>query len=122
MNCLLATGDCGLRIKRDIPDEDAALTPFCLYTTDDPEAPKKQEHRQYLKEQVLFKEAVPIRDPNTLSKIHQTYRIGYIKDVILPRALDDQTFGTLNSLMLFNHVEVISSLQVGSMEAPSIAA
>jgi protein phosphatase-4 regulatory subunit 3 len=109
-------------MKKDISDEDAALTPFCLCTADNPEAPEKQEHRQYLKEQVLFKEAVPIRDPNTLSKIHQTYRIGYIKDVILPRALDDQTFGTLNSLMLFNHVEVISSLQVGSMEAPSIAA
>lgn len=39
-------------------------------------------------------------------KIHQTYRYGYIKDVILPRALDDSTFATIASLMLFNNVEV----------------
>ena len=39
-------------------------------------------------------------------KIHQTYRYGYIKDVILPRTLDDATFATISSLMLFNNVEV----------------
>eukprot|EP00850_Spirogloea_muscicola_P004834 SM000021S06467 [mRNA] locus=s21:492698:499669:+ [translate_table: standard] len=60
---------------------------------------------------LLLWQAVPIRDQAILSKIHQTYRIGYIKDVILPRALDDSTFGTLNSLMLFNNVEVVTGLQ-----------
>lgn len=44
-------------------------------------------------------------------KIHQTYRYGYIKDVILPRALDDATFATISSLMLFNNVEVCSPSQ-----------
>ena len=39
-------------------------------------------------------------------KIHQTYRYGYIKDVILPRTMDDATFATISSLMLFNNVEV----------------
>ncbi|CAI7885833.1 unnamed protein product, partial [Closterium sp. NIES-53] len=32
-------------------------------------------------------------------------------DVILPRVLDDQTYGTFNSLILFNNVEVVSTLQ-----------
>eukprot|EP00897_Mesotaenium_endlicherianum_P000812 jgi/Mesen1/10731/ME000090S10192 len=77
----------------------------------DPDAPCKQDHRNYLRKTVVYKEAVPIRDPVIVSKIHQTYKIGYIKDVILPRALDDQTFGTLSSLMLFNNVEVVSGLQ-----------
>ncbi|KAJ7531832.1 hypothetical protein O6H91_14G061000 [Diphasiastrum complanatum] len=76
----------------------------------DPEFPSRQDHRGFLKEQVVFKEAVPINDPAILSKIHQTYRIGYIKDVILPRALDDQTFSTVNSMMLFNNMGVVSSL------------
>jgi hypothetical protein len=31
-------------------------------------------------------QVVPIRDPAVLAKIHQTYRIQYIKDVILPRS------------------------------------
>ncbi|KAJ7545388.1 hypothetical protein O6H91_09G117300 [Diphasiastrum complanatum] len=76
----------------------------------DPEFPSRQDHRGFVKEQVVFKEAVPINDPAILSKIHQTYRIGYIKDVILPRALDDQTLSTINSMMLFNNMGVVSSL------------
>eukprot|EP00898_Chlorokybus_atmophyticus_P008624 jgi/Chlat1/8763/Chrsp90S08124 len=77
----------------------------------DPEAPERQEHRQFLQGHVLYKEVVPIADMTVKSKIHQTYRIGYIKDVILPRVLDDGTFATLNSLMLFNNVEVVTALQ-----------
>ena len=57
-------------------------------------------------------QVVPIKDKEVLGKIHQTYRIGYIKDVILPRVLDDATFATLASLMLFNNVEVLMALQV----------
>lgn len=30
----------------------------------------------------------------------------YVKDVVLPRVLDDATFATLSSLILFNNVEV----------------
>ncbi|KAG0581095.1 hypothetical protein KC19_4G224600 [Ceratodon purpureus] len=77
----------------------------------DPDVTNGPDHRTFLKEQVTFKEAVPIRDPAILSKIHLTYRIGYIKDVILPRVLDDATFSTINSIMLFNNVSVVTALQ-----------
>jgi protein phosphatase-4 regulatory subunit 3 len=77
----------------------------------DPDVTNFQDHRKFLREQVVFKETVPIRDPVILSKIHQTYRIGYIKDVILPRVLDDPTFATINSIMLFNNVQVVTALQ-----------
>ncbi|GFH11066.1 SMK-1 domain-containing protein [Haematococcus lacustris] len=50
------------------------------------------------------------KDPAILAKIHQTYRIQYIKDVILPRALDDATYATLSSLVVFNNMEVVTSL------------
>ncbi|XP_024373629.1 uncharacterized protein [Physcomitrium patens] len=76
----------------------------------DPDATNFHKHRTFLKDQVNFKEAVPIRDPVILSKIHQTYRIGYIKDVILPRVLDDATYATINSIMLFNNVSVVTAL------------
>lgn len=33
-------------------------------------------------------------------------RMGYLKDAVLPRVLDDATFATLSSLMLFNNIEV----------------
>ncbi len=72
----------------------------------DPELPGRQAHRRWLAERVVFKEVVPIQDGALRAKIHQTYRLAYIKDVVLPRVLDDATFATFSSLILFNNVEV----------------
>ena len=72
----------------------------------DPELPARQRHREWLAERVVFKEVVPIQDAALRAKIHQTYRLSYIKDVVLPRVLDDATFATFSSLILFNNVEV----------------
>ncbi|VFQ65123.1 unnamed protein product [Cuscuta campestris] len=68
-------------------------------------------HRNFLKENVVFKEAIPIKDPVVLSKIHQTYRVGYMKDVILPRILDDATATTLANLIHSNNAFVVSVLK-----------
>lgn len=76
-----------------------------------PPLPPPPQHRAFLRDSVVFKEVVPIQDAAIRAKIHQTYRIGYLKDVILPRVLDDATFGTLTSIMLFNNVEVVLALQ-----------
>ncbi|KAK6913709.1 Serine/threonine-protein phosphatase 4 regulatory subunit 3-like, central domain [Dillenia turbinata] len=84
-----------------------------------PEVAQVQHHRNFLKEHVVFKEArhllyvfaVPIKDPLVLSKIHQTYRVGYIKDVILSRVLDDTTIANLNSIIHGNNAIVVSLLK-----------
>ncbi|CAL9134474.1 unnamed protein product [Musa acuminata var. zebrina] len=77
----------------------------------DPEVPQVQQHRAFLKEHVVFKEAIPIKDSSVLSKIHQTYRIGYLKDVILPRVLDDAVMASLNTMIHANNGVVISLLK-----------
>lgn len=77
----------------------------------DPEVSPRQNHRSFLKEQVIFKEAVPIQDGVILAKIHQTYRLGYIKDVILPNVPDTRTLARINSMILANNVAVVSALQ-----------
>ncbi|XP_052488805.1 uncharacterized protein C216.01c-like isoform X2 [Gossypium raimondii] len=46
---------------------------------DDADVPQVQHYRLFLKEHVVFKEAIPIKNPLALSKIHQTYRVGYLK-------------------------------------------
>ncbi|GMH18892.1 hypothetical protein Nepgr_020733 [Nepenthes gracilis] len=76
----------------------------------DPEVPHVQ-HRNFLNDHVVFKEAIPIKDRLVLSKIHQTYRIGYLKDVVLPRVLDEATLATLNSMIHANNAIVVSSLK-----------
>lgn len=52
-----------------------------------------------------------IADSNITRKIHATWRLTYLKDVVLARILDDPTFGVLNSLIFFNQVDIISHLQ-----------
>ncbi|KAJ8560458.1 hypothetical protein K7X08_022318 [Anisodus acutangulus] len=76
----------------------------------DPDAPLVH-HRNFLKEHVVFKEAISIKDPIVLSKIHQTYRVGYLKDVILPRVLDDPTVANLNTIIHSNNAVVVSLLK-----------
>lgn len=45
--------------------------------------------------------------------------VAWGQDVILPRALDDQTFGSFNSLILFNNVEVRTGCEGICAEANS---
>ncbi|KAL2464217.1 hypothetical protein Fot_52173 [Forsythia ovata] len=76
----------------------------------DPDVPHVH-HRHFLREHVVFKEAIPIKDPVVLPKIHQTYRVAYLKDVILPRALDEATVANLNSIIHSNNAIVVSLLK-----------
>lgn len=78
----------------------------------DPDFPShKANHRHWLDNQGRYKEVVPIEDENTRRKIHQTYRLQYLKDVVLARILDDPTFSVLNSLIFFNQVDIVQHLQ-----------
>lgn len=54
---------------------------------------------------------VPIQDLAIKKKIHSTWRLLYLKDVVLARILDDPTFSVLNSLIFFNQVDIVSHLQ-----------
>lgn len=78
----------------------------------DPDFPShKANHRHWLDNQGRYKEVVPIEDDTIRRKIHQTYRLQYLKDVVLARILDDPTFSVLNSLIFFNQVDIVQHLQ-----------
>ena len=53
---------------------------------------------------------MPIDDPVVKRKIHNTWRLQYLKDVVLARILDDPTFSVLNSLIFFNQVDIVTHL------------
>lgn len=77
----------------------------------DPDFPShKANHRQWLGKH-RYKEVVRIDDDIMRGKIHQTYRLQYLKDVVLARILDDPTFSVLNSLIFFNQVDIVNHLQ-----------
>jgi protein phosphatase 4 regulatory subunit 3 len=78
----------------------------------DPDFPThKANHRQYLNDTTRYKEVVPIRDPMIQKKIRHTWRLQYLKDVVLARILDDPTFSVLNSIIFFHQVDIVQHLQ-----------
>lgn len=78
----------------------------------DASAPQQRpHHRAALAGAVQPRELVPIAAQSTRDKIQDTFRITFLKDVVLPHALDDATHSTLSSLALFNHVDVLLALQ-----------
>jgi protein phosphatase-4 regulatory subunit 3 len=78
----------------------------------DPDFPShKANHRHWLGKEGRYKEVVRIDDDAVRMKIHATYRLQYLKDVVLARILDDPTFSVLNSLIFFNQVDIVQHLQ-----------
>ncbi|KAJ1694936.1 hypothetical protein LUZ63_011634 [Rhynchospora breviuscula] len=84
----------------------------------DPEEPEAQNHRTLLKsaikEHVIFKEVLPVKDNSVSTKLYQSYGAGYIKDVILPRTLDEVTVASLNLYIHANDAAVLSLLKADS--------
>lgn len=74
----------------------------------DPSSITRKKHREYLKQQAKFREAIPIKNPELLSKIHQTFRVQYIQDVVLPTpsVFEDNMLSTLSSFIFFNKVKL----------------
>lgn len=73
-----------------------------------------RQHRQYLKQLAKFREAIPIKNQALLAKIHQTYRVQYIQDIILPAPsvfVEDTMLNSLSSFIFFNKVEIVTLVQ-----------
>ncbi|KAJ2477681.1 Platinum sensitivity protein [Coemansia sp. RSA 2320] len=78
----------------------------------DPRHPvERGAYREFLRSGARFKEAVPIGDSVTESRIHQTFRLQYLKDVVLPGILDDGTLPVVNALIFFNNAQITNYLQ-----------
>ncbi|SMR49111.1 unnamed protein product [Zymoseptoria tritici ST99CH_1E4] len=78
----------------------------------DPDFPShRANHRQYLSDTSKFKEVVAFEHLDIKRKIHYTYRLLYLKDVVLARILDDPTFSVLNSLIFFHQVDIVNHIQ-----------
>lgn len=80
----------------------------------DPGKATPQRHREFLKESANFKEIIPITNSDIINKIHQTYRVQYIYDAILPApsVFEDNMLSSVNSFILFNRIEIVTHLQV----------
>ncbi|KAH8919596.1 DUF625-domain-containing protein, partial [Atractiella rhizophila] len=73
---------------------------------------QKANYRHHLSTPNLFQqiEGLPITDEKTLIKIHHTFRLQYLRDVILGRVGDEPVMGVLGSLLFFNQCDIVGHL------------
>ncbi|KAH9259364.1 hypothetical protein BASA81_002407 [Batrachochytrium salamandrivorans] len=76
-------------------EENFTLVAGCLES--DPTLPFRAEHRQFLA-QANFHHVCPIANGEIVAKIHYKFRLGFLRDVLLPRALDDSSSKLLNGM------------------------
>lgn len=80
----------------------------------DPTKREPQRYRKFLKENVHFREIVPIKNKELLSKIHQTYHVQYIMDIVLPTptVFEENMLPSLNAFLIFSKIEIVNIVQV----------
>uniref|UniRef100_G3X6P7 Protein phosphatase 4 regulatory subunit 3C n=1 Tax=Bos taurus TaxID=9913 RepID=G3X6P7_BOVIN len=79
----------------------------------DPALAQPKRHREFLTQKVKFKEVIPIIDQALLQKIHQTYRVQYIQDILfpIPSIFEENFLSTLTNFILLNKSDIVNMLQ-----------
>ncbi|XP_047621561.1 serine/threonine-protein phosphatase 4 regulatory subunit 3B-like [Phacochoerus africanus] len=79
----------------------------------DPALAQPKRHREFLTQNAKFKEVIPITNCELRQKIHQTYRVQYIHNILvpIPSMFEDNFLSTLTTFIFFNKVEIVNMLQ-----------
>ena len=80
----------------------------------DPSKPELIRHRDYINTKSKFKEIIPFDNVDLVNKIHKTYKVQYIQDVILPApsVFEENSLASLTSFIFLNKVEISNLIQV----------
>ncbi|XP_005369914.1 protein PPP4R3C-like [Microtus ochrogaster] len=83
----------------------------------DPSLEQPYQHRKFLTESAKFKEVMPITHSKLKQKIHQTYRMQYIHDILLPIStkFQENWLSELRTFIFSNKIEIISMLHEDEM-------
>ncbi|CAO3571329.1 unnamed protein product [Mortierella alpina] len=68
----------------------------------------KQELREMLRNGSKYKQLVPIKDQDIEQKIHQVFRLQFLRDIVLTRYLDDGLSSILGSLIFFHNIDIVN--------------
>ncbi|KAG7660451.1 PSY2 [[Candida] subhashii] len=95
-------------LVEDFLDTDEKVLALSGILEYDSEYPKhKSCHRDFLKTK-SFKSVMPVANLEIFKK---DFHLNFLKDVVLARFLDDQTFNLLSTLIYLNQVEIINYLK-----------
>eukprot|EP00072_Mus_musculus_P076170 XP_111973.7 PREDICTED: putative SMEK homolog 3 [Mus musculus] len=79
----------------------------------DPDSDQPKRHREFLTQNVKFKDIIPITQSQLRQKIQQTYRMQYVYDIVLPTPsiVEANLLSDLTTMIFFNKIEIITMLQ-----------
>lgn len=79
----------------------------------DPGKSQPVAHRKYLEQTSKYKEVISIGNSEITEKIHLTYKMCYIQEVILPTPslFEENMMSAFNSLVLYNKSDIVNSIQ-----------
>ncbi|XP_008153427.1 serine/threonine-protein phosphatase 4 regulatory subunit 3B-like [Eptesicus fuscus] len=88
----------------------------------DPALDQPKKHREFLTQNANFKEVIPITTCKLRQRIHQTYRVQYIQDILLPTpsVLEENCLTALKTFIFLNKMEIIHMLQSDDKFLPQI--
>ncbi|XP_024425584.2 protein PPP4R3C [Desmodus rotundus] len=88
----------------------------------DPALPEPKRHREFLTQNAKFKEVVPITALKLRQKIHQTYRVQYIQDILLSASVvvDENCLSALKTFIFLNKLEIVHMLQRDDHVLPQV--
>ncbi|KAG0054269.1 Platinum sensitivity protein [Gryganskiella cystojenkinii] len=69
---------------------------------------EKENYRDFITKRSKFKQIVPISDPEIEQKIHQAYRLQYLRDTVLVKILDENLSSILSSLIFFHNIDIVN--------------
>ncbi|CAK7913217.1 serine/threonine-protein phosphatase 4 regulatory subunit 3 [[Candida] anglica] len=68
-------------------------------------------YRESLRDKSKFKVVIDLPNDEALKIFKNDFHLNFLKDVVLARFLDDQTFNLISSLIYFNQVDIINFLK-----------
>ncbi|KAF8968671.1 Platinum sensitivity protein [Entomortierella lignicola] len=75
----------------------------------DPElGDSKEEYREIITKRTKYKQIVPINDPEVEQKIHQAFRLHFLRDSVLARVADENLLSILGSLIFFHNIDIVN--------------
>jgi protein phosphatase-4 regulatory subunit 3 len=68
-------------------------------------------HSDFINNQVKFEMVIPLNNDSLVARIHQTFRLMYLRDVALPKIMEPteyQTIATLGTMVLNNSTQIVN--------------
>ncbi|KAG0005619.1 Platinum sensitivity protein [Modicella reniformis] len=71
---------------------------------------QKEDYREFLSKRAKFKQIIPINNVDIEQKIHQAYRLHFLRDTVLARVVDESLSSILGSLIFFLNMDIVTHI------------